>query len=125
MMLQFLPFTLSLVVILKQLSEIALAQLYSLNYSTSFNHMTHKNFSFWLCTLLSGVVIGIASQRIPEASDSSKKAFQPHPYSFYCTGESPLSSQPLSSFQIHKAGYDARHRVPSRVYDREESFPGK
>ena len=29
--------------------------------------MTQKNFSFWLCTLLSGVIIGIASQRIPEA----------------------------------------------------------
>lgn len=86
--------------------------------------MTHKNFSFWLCTLLSGVVIGIASQRIPEASDNSK-ALHPHPHSFYCTGESPLSSQPLSSFQIHKAGYDARHRAPSRIYDREESSSGK
>ncbi len=29
--------------------------------------MSQKNFSFWFCTLLSGIVIGIASQRIPQA----------------------------------------------------------
>ena len=72
--------------------------------------MTQKNFSFWFCTLLSGVVIGIASQRIPEAHTNSK-AFKPHPYSFHFTDQSPLPSQPLSSFQIHKSGYSLDYDV--------------
>jgi hypothetical protein len=76
--------------------------------------MTHKNFSFWLCTLLSGVVIGIASQRIPEAGTHSK-IFKSHSNSFYCTSESPLSSQPISSLQMHKAGYDTCHHKASRL----------
>lgn len=74
--------------------------------------MTHKNFSFWFCTLLSGVVIGIASQRIPEAGTNAPVT-QLHPYSFYCD-QSPLPSQSLSSLHIQKSGcsfsYDARHR---------------
>lgn len=58
--------------------------------------MTHKNFSFWFCTLLSGVVIGIASQRIPEARAQSSFS-EPHPYSFYCNESSSLSNHAISS----------------------------
>lgn len=66
--------------------------------------MTHKNFSFWFCTLLSGIIIGIASQRIP-AANASLKEVKPHPYSFYCSDQNSLSSQSLSSFQIHQSSY--------------------
>lgn len=72
--------------------------------------MTHKNFSFWFCTLLSGIVIGIASQRIPEGNAASKSV-KPHPYSFYCSDQNPLSSQPLSSFRIQKSGYSFADKI--------------
>lgn len=79
--------------------------------------MSHKNFSFWFCTLLSGIVIGIASQRIPEAHATSKSV-KPHPYSFYCSDQNPLSSQPLSSFQMQKSGcsfsHDVRYHHPKK-----------
>ncbi len=65
--------------------------------------MTQKNFSFWLCTLLSGIVIGIASQRIP--ANPNSEAFKPYPYSFYCTDQSLLPNQPIPSLPIQKPGY--------------------
>lgn len=56
--------------------------------------MTQKNFSFWLCTLLSGIVIGIASQRIPETRVNCETS-KPHSYSFYCNDVN-LFSHPIS-----------------------------
>ncbi|MFI0435675.1 MAG: hypothetical protein ACH350_08140 [Parachlamydiaceae bacterium] len=42
-----------------------------------------KNISFWFCTFLSGIIIGIASQRIPQAANLSE-SFKPNSYSYYC-----------------------------------------
>lgn len=68
--------------------------------------MSHKDFSFWLCTLLSGVVIGIAIVRIPEAYS------EPRSSPDYFAGENPLQSKlNSSSFQIHKARYDASYHT--------------
>ncbi len=82
--------------------------------------MTQKNFSFWFCTLLSGVVIGIASQRIPEAYSNSK-AFKPHSYSCYCSQQHALAHQPVSSFQIQRSGCtfacDRRYSNSKWVYE--------
>lgn len=61
--------------------------------------MTQKTFSFWLCTLLSGVIIGIASQRIPEARTHCESV-KPHSYSLYCNDNGLLSNHPIT-----KSGY--------------------
>lgn len=51
--------------------------------------MSHNTFAFWICTLLSGIVIGIATQRIP---DSRKEIVVESPsYADYATiYKSPL-----------------------------------
>lgn len=42
--------------------------------------MNQKNLSFWFCTLLSGIVIGIASQRIPGSTATNQEGSN----SYYC-----------------------------------------
>ena len=45
--------------------------------------MTHNTFAFWFCTPFSGIIIGIASQRIPEAW--AKEEIKPRSYEDYAS----------------------------------------
>lgn len=74
--------------------------------------MTQKNISFWFCTLLSGIVIGIASQRIPESRITQES---PHPYSFYCN-EGKLHAGKTLAKSNYSLAYDGYNNA-SWVYE--------
>lgn len=58
--------------------------------------MTHNTFAFWCCTLLAGVIIGIASQRIPEAR-RNYQAEQNNLYHNYCVERNVIKAQAAAS----------------------------
>lgn len=66
--------------------------------------MTQKNISFWFCTLLSGIVIGIASQRIPESRTIHENS-KSQSNSFYCK-EGNLHQGKILAKSSYSLAYD-------------------
>jgi len=81
-----------------------------------------KNFSHfrlpWLAPLLIGLVLGIASQRIPEVRAYTNDVL---PTEYLFRQKSSITGLPTSSFHIDQRGYslayDARQRNPAWVYE--------
>lgn len=74
----------------------------------------------WIGFLSLGIILGIASQRIPEMQPQIKND-QSNQHSYRDNHLTSLPGQPISSFIIHRTGYslayDARNRNPAWVYE--------
>jgi endonuclease G len=95
----------------------------------------------WLLTLFLGIVLGIASQRIPEIKIYTDNVIQPieksgfvkqlkdkityytetypkveqqETYTYQYTEQKPLPGQPISSFLIHRPGYSLAYDARNR-----------